>query len=64
MSFQCPSEPIVVLQKDNPSQEADKGSKQLEPWEAQSQARVRHDNMTISQKRGHNMIGICILINY
>lgn len=31
MSFQCPSEPIVVLQKDNPSQEVDKGSKQLEP---------------------------------
>ena len=30
MSFQCPSKPIVVLKKDNPSQEAVKGSKQLE----------------------------------
>ena len=29
-SFQCPSKPVAMLEKDSPSQETIKGSKQLE----------------------------------
>ena len=65
MSFQCPSKLVAMLGKDSPSQEAIKGSKQLEiqeeicePVNANLKVNVDDANLNRHALRSNKNIGI------